>query len=215
MAELITVGIDVSKELLDVCTSGARTWQVENTPEGVQALQERLAKEPVERIILEATGGYEAAVVAQLAASGLPVVVINPRQVREFAKSTGRLAKTDAIDAQVLVSFGQAVKPEIRSLKDEQTRALEAVLIRRRQLVSMFVAERTRLQTAAPVVRRELKEHIAWLQRRIKQIDRDLIGMLRESPLWRERENLLSAVQGVGKHTIVSLCVPRFRSWDG
>lgn len=206
MSESITIGIDVSKDVLDVCSSAAEAWRAENTSEGIEALVARLKAHAIERIILEATGGYEAALVAQLAAAGLPVIVVNPRQVRDFAKATARLAKTDAIDAQVLVRFGQAVKPEVRALKDEQTLQLEAVLTRRRQLVAMLVSEKTRLHTAAPVVRRELKEHIAWLQRRIKQIDRDLTGLLRASPVWRERENLLGKVQGVGTQTILSLC---------
>lgn len=203
---LLNVGIDVSKEALDLCTSTGEAWRCQNDSEGIESLVKRLQDTPIERIVLEATGGYEAAVVASLAAAKLPVIVLNPRQVRYFAKATARLAKTDRIDAAVLVAFAQAVKPEVRPLKDEQTRALEAVLTRRRQLVGMLTAERQRLNLAAPLVRRELKAHIAWLVKRIKDIDRDLTGMLRESPVWREREDLLSVVKGVGKQTILSLC---------
>lgn len=206
MSDPINIGIDVSKDTLDVCSSSGEAWRCENNPEGIASLVERLKDLPIERIVLEATGGYEAAAVAELAAAGLPVVVVNPRQVRDFAKASARLAKTDGIDAGVLVAFAQAIKPEIRPLKDEQTLALEAVLTRRRQLVGMLTMERQRLAMAAPIVRKELKAHIAWLVKRIKEVDRELTTLLRASPLWRERENLLSAVQGVGKQTILSLC---------
>lgn len=206
MVTLMSVGIDVSKDTLDLYTSAGESWRSQNDAEGIDVLVKRLQENPIERIVLEATGGYEAALVASLAAAKLPVIVLNPRQVRHFAKATARLAKTDRIDAAVLVAFAQAVKPEVRPLKDEQTRALEAVLTRRRQLLGMLTAERQRLHLAAPRVRRELKAHIAWLLKRIKDLDRDLTAMLRESPLWREREDLLSAVKGVGKQTILSLC---------
>jgi transposase len=206
MSELMNVGIDVSKDTLDVCTSANEAFQCANDPDGIESLVKRLKDLPLERIVLEATGGYEAPVVAGLAAATLPVIVINPRQVRDFAKASARLAKTDRIDAAVLVAFAQAIKPEVRPLKDEQTVALEAVLTRRRQLVGMLTMERQRLAMAAAVVRTELKAHIVWLVKRIKEIDRDLTGLLRESPVWRERENLLGAVKGVGKQTILSLC---------
>jgi transposase len=206
MSKPLNVGIDVSKDTLDVCTSASAVFKYGNDQDGIEALVERLKELPIERVVLEATGGYEASAVAALVAGGLPVIVVNPRQVRDFAKASGRLAKTDQLDAAVLVAFAQAIKPEVRLLKDEQTQALEAVLTRRRQLIGMLTAERQRLHMAAPVVRRELKTHIVWLVKRIKEIDRDLTGMLRASPVWRERENLLGAVQGVGKQTILSLC---------
>jgi transposase len=206
MSTALNVGIDVSKNLLDVCTSENAVLKFGNDPEGIESLVKRLKDRSIERVVLEATGGYEAPLVAALAAAGLPVIVVNPRQVRDFAKASARLAKTDQIDAAVLVAFAQAIKPEVRPLKDEQTQALEAVLTRRRQLIGMLTAERQRLDMAAPLVRRELKAHVAWLVKRIKEIDRDLTGMLRESPVWRERENLLGAVKGVGKQTILALC---------
>lgn len=206
MSDLMNVGIDVSKDTLDVCTSADEAFRCANDPEGIESLVKRLKALPIERVVLEATGGCEAPVVAGLAAAALPVIVVNPRQVRAFAKASARLAKTDRIDAAVLVAFAQAIRPELRPLKDEQTRALEAVLTRRRQLVGMLTMERQRLPMASAVVRKELRAHIAWLIKRIKDSDRDLTGMLRQSPLWRERENLLGTVQGVGKQTIVSLC---------
>ncbi len=206
MAEPINIGIDVSKGTLDVCTSSNEVFRYDNDPEGIEPLVKRLKDLPIERVVLEATGGYEAPVVAALSAARLPVIVVNPRQVRDFARASARLAKTDKIDAAVLVAFALAIKPEVRPLKDEQTQALEAVLTRRRQLIGMLTTERQRLDRAAPLVRRELKAHIVWLVRRIKEIDRDLSGLLRASPVWRERENLLGAVKGVGKQTILSLC---------
>jgi len=206
MSDALNIGIDVSKDALDIGTSGGDSWQSTNDQDGIGSLVKRLKDVPIERIVLEATGGYEAAVVAELAAASLPVIVINPRQVRDFAKASARLAKTDRIDAATLVAFAQAIKPEVRPLKDKQTLALEAVLGRRRQLIGMLTMERQRLHTAAPIVRKELKAHIVWLLKRVKEVDRELTGLLRASPLWRERENLLGEVQGVGKQTILSVC---------
>ncbi|HJW46518.1 MAG TPA: IS110 family transposase [Lysobacter sp.] len=206
MAATMNVGIDVSKDTLDVCTSANEVFKYANDQDGIESLVKRLQTLPVERVVLEATGGYEAAVVAGLAAAALPVIVVNPRQVRDFAKASARLAKTDQIDATVLVAFAQAIQPEVRPLKDEQTLALGAVLARRRQLVGMLTMERNRLPMASAVVRKELKAHITWLIKRIKELDRDLAGMLRASPVWRERENLLGAVKGVGPQTMASLC---------
>lgn len=206
MSGALNIGIDVSKDTLEICTSAGEHWQCKNDPEGIAGLVQRCQALMPERIVLEATGGYEAAVVAELATAKLPVIVINPRQVRDFAKASARLAKTDRIDADVLVAFTEAIKPEVRVLKDEHTHALEAVLGRRRQLVGMLTMERQRLAQAAPIVRKEIKAHIAWLVKRIKDIDRELTDLLRSSPVWRERETLFSAVQGVGTQTILSLC---------
>lgn len=206
MSDALSIGVDVCKDSLDVCTSAGESWRCANDHDGIASLLQRVRTLPIERIVLEATGGYQAAAVAELAAAGLPVIVVNPRQVRAFAKASARLAKTDRIDAQTLVAFAQAIKPPVRALKDAQTQVLEAVLGRRRQLVSMLTMERQRLHTAAPIVRKELKAHILWLLKRVKEIDRELTGLLRASPLWRERENLLGTVQGVGQQTILSLC---------
>ena len=156
--------------------------------------------------MLEASGGYEAACVAAVAAADFPVIVVNARQVRDFARATGRLAKTDRIDAFVLAEFGAKLKPEVRPLKDEQTRELEALLARRRQILAMLTAERQRLAMAANVVRRDIKEHIHWLVKRLKDSNRDLETALRASPVWREREALFKPVKGVGKQTVMSLC---------
>jgi transposase len=205
-ASALVVGIDVAKDTLEVASSAGEHWQVGNDPAGQEALRDRLREVDPALIVLEATGGYEVAVVAVLGQAALPVVVVNPRQVRQFARSLGRLAKTDAIDAQVLVSFGVHVAPEVRPLPDEQTQLLEALLTRRRQLLGMIQAERNRLLLAVGPVRTDLKQHIAFLVRRLKDIDRDLEARLRASPLWREREKLLKAVPGVGRQMLLTLC---------
>ena len=202
----LVVGIDVAKDTLQVASSAGEGWQVGNDPEGQEALRDWLRGQQIGLIVLEATGGYEVALVAVLAQAGLPAVVVNPRQVRQFARSLGRLAKTDAIDAEVLVRFGVHVQPAVRPLPDEQTQLLEALLTRRRQLLGMIQAERNRLQLAVGPVRSDLKQHIAFLVRRLKDIDRDLEGRLRESPVWREREKLLKAVPGVGRQMLLTVC---------
>jgi transposase len=202
----INVGVDVSKARLDCFATSGESKSVSNDDVGIAELRDWLVTMPVERIVAEATGGYEAAVVAILGAAKLPIVVINPRQARDFAKAIGRRAKTDAIDAQVLALFAEAVKPEIRPLKDEQTVALDALLERRRQILQMLVAERQRLLQAQGPIRTDIKAHIVYLVKRLKDSNGDLDELIRNSPVWRERENLLTAVQGVGRQTLVSLC---------
>jgi len=202
----VNVGIDVSKEYLDCATTDGNRKRVTNNDTGIGELCAWFKALPVERIVVEATGGYEAPTVAILGAAQLPIIVINPRQVRDFAKAIGRRAKTDVIDADVLALFAATLKPQIRPLKDEQTRELEALLDRRRQLLEMLVAERQRLAQANLAIRGDIKSHITWLVKRIKDSDRSLDEFLRSSELWRERENLLSAVQGVGRQTVLSLC---------
>jgi transposase len=202
----VNVGIDVSKARLDCFATSGESKSVSNDDAGIGELCVWLQAMSVERIVVEATGGYEAAVVAILGAAKLPIVVINPRQARDFAKAIGRRAKSDAIDAQVLALFAEAVKPEIRPLKDEQTLELDALLERRRQLLHMLTAERQRLAQAKGPVRTDIKQHIAYLVKRLKDSNGDLDALIRQSPVWRERENLLTAVQGVGRQTLVSLC---------
>lgn len=202
----INVGIDVSKARLDCFVTSGERKSVNNDDAGIGELCVWLQALSVERIVVEATGGYEAAAVAILGAAKLPIVVINPRQARDFAKAMGRRAKTDAIDAQVLALFAEAVKPEIRPLKDEQTLALDALLERRRQILQMLTAERQRLAQAKGPIRTDIKQHIAYLVKRLKDSQGDLDELIRQSPVWRERESLLTAVQGVGRQTLVSLC---------
>ena len=196
------VGIDVARERLDVSVGGeGKAWQVENDAAGIGALRERLVElEPV-GIVLEATGGLERALVAALGAAELPVSVVNPRQVRDFARATGRLAKTDVIDAGLLARFGEALKPEVRPLPDAQTQALRGMVARRRQVVEMLTAERNRVPQATPWVRRQLQRHIAGLRRQLAALDREVATLIQASPVWRARDNLLRSVPGIGTVT--------------
>jgi transposase len=195
------VGIDVSKDRLDVAVRpSAEAFAVENDDAEIGRVVGRLRELGPVRVVVEATAGYQAPLVAALAAAGLAVVVVNPRQVREFGRATGRLAKTDAIDAALLAQFGEAIRPELRPLPDEQTQQLEAVVARRRQLLEMLTAERNRLgMTRAKRVRKSLEKHIDWLRKQVRELDHDLDQAIRQSPLWREREDLLRTVPGVGK----------------
>lgn len=193
------IGIDVSQATLDVAVfPSGEQWQASNADAGISHLVGRLQALAPERIVLEATAGYELPLLAALGSAGLPVVAANPRQVRDFARATGRLAKTDALDAQILAQFAAAVRPKLRPLPDAATRELSAVLARRRQLVDMRTAESNRLHTALESVRPEIREHIRYLDKRIKELDRELHDRLRASPLWREQDDLLRGIPGVG-----------------
>jgi transposase len=198
------VGIDVAKAQLGfACRPSGETATLPNDEIGMAALVARCQAADATLIICEATGGYEAALVAALATAGLPVVVANPRQVRDFAKATGQLAKTDAIDARILALFAERVRPQPRPLPDESARALDALLTRRRQLLGMLTAERNRLLIAPPAVRRDLQQHIRFLERRIREADDDLHTAVKASPAWRVKDDLLQSVPGVGR--VVSL----------
>ena len=198
-AEPVFVGIDVSKASLDVAVhQPAARWAVDYTDSAVATLVARLTALAPTLIVLEATGGLEAPLVGTLAAAGLPVVVVNPRRVRELAKATGRLAKTDTLDAAVLAHFADAVRPPLRPLPDAATQGLAALVTRRRQLVDMLTAERNRLSCAPPGLRKELQAHIRWLERRITGLDTDLDQAIRTSPVWRAQEDLLRSAPGVG-----------------
>ena len=197
------IGIDVPKPLLDVAVRSARdSWRAANTHEGIADLDDRLRDMQLALVVLEATGGYEHALTAALAIAGLPLAVVNPRQVRDFAKSTGKLAKTDSLDAQALAHFAEAVRPEPRPLPDDDARALEALLARRRQVVGMLVAEKNRLHTAAPPVGERIEAHIEWLEQELRDLDRELEHAIRNSRVpsgcWREKDQLLRSVPGIG-----------------
>ena len=195
----VYVGIDVSKAHLDVSVRpDPVSWQVENNLAGIGKLVQKLSAVRPVLIVLEATGGYEMAAAGALALAELAVAVVNPRQVRDFAKSLGRLAKTDPIDAQVLARFAEAVKPEPRALADAQTQQLQAILGRRRQLIEMLVAEENRLHLVHKDVLVNLKDHIAWLQQSLDDLDKDLRDLLKNSPIWREKDDLLRSAPGVG-----------------
>lgn len=193
------VGIDVSKDSLEVALRPSNTVQsFTNDDEGIAQLIESLRPQQPALIVLEATGKYERPVARALAVEGLLFNIINPRQGRAFAKATGVLAKTDRIDALLLARFAEVLQPEARSLKDEQTEALSDVVIRRRQIVEMITAEKNRLALATKHVRRDIQVHIRWMEKRLEDINDDIDELIRQSPLWREKDKLLQSVTGVG-----------------
>ena len=195
----VFVGIDVAQAHLDLAVRPTgETWQVPNTDAAFPDLIARLRALAPTLLVLEATGGYEHAVLSAIAAAGLPIVAVNPRQVRDFAKAFGILAKTDQIDAAILALFAERVRPAVRALPDADTAELAALLARRRQLLDMLTAERHRLAQARPAVRRSLQQHIHWLEQRVHDFDDDLTRRIRRSPVWRAKEDLLRSAPGIG-----------------
>ena len=192
------VGIDVSTAQLDIALRPEGLFAVPNDETGRAHVIERLQALPVVLIVLEATGGLELPLIGALVAARLPVVGANPRQVRDFAKATGTLAKTDSLDAQILAHFADVIRPVPRPLPDAQTHALAALLARRRQLIEMLTAEKNRLGSAPHSLHKRLKVHITWLKREVTQTERALATAIRESPIWRENDDRLRTVPGVG-----------------
>lgn len=205
----VVIGIDVAKAHLDVAAAPADATlsRVANDDAGIAALVSALSARAPTLVVLEATGGWETPVATALALAGLPVAVVNPRQVRDFAKAIGQLAKTDALDAAVLALFAERVRPTPRPLPDDAQADLRALVQRRRQLVDMLVAERNRLTTARPAARTSVETHIQWLEARIRESDRDLTQRLKQSPVWQAREQLLRSVPGIGPQTARRLLV--------
>ena len=202
----VFIGIDVSKAQLDVqVRPTGEQFRVENNEEGIAGLAARLKGLGPKLIVLEASGGYQGAAVARLALEKLPVAVVNPRQVRDFAKATGRRAKTDALDAAVLAHFGEVLKPEPKPLEDEDTAALGALVARRRQVVEMITAELNRLAQSRSAVRAKIKTHINFLRHELSDLNRELDELLRRSPVWREQDELLRSVPGVGRVVAATL----------
>lgn len=199
-------GIDVSKQWLDIASTAGAHPRVENTPAGHEELLDQLSSHSCEGIVLEASGGYEKPLVARLLAAGLPVVVMNPRQIRDYARATGHLAKTDAIDAQVLAKFGADLRPPLRPLPDEMAEKLQETLARRRQLIGMHSAESNRRQQARNgAVRASIEVVLKVLDSQIKAVDRDLDALIEQSPVWQAQEALLRSVPGVGPQTARTL----------
>ena len=215
--EAIYVGIDVAKDQVDVAVrpTGQR-WTISYDEAGVRELVSKVnALEPV-MVLLEATGGLELPLVVALATEALPVVIVNPRQVRDFARATGILAKTDSLDAAALAHFADAVRPEVRPLKDAETQVLASLVARRHQVIAMLVSEKNRLRTAINAVRPRVEAHIAWLEQELKDLDEGLRQTLRQSPLWREKDDLLRTVPGVGEQVSLTLLayVPELGTLD-
>lgn len=195
----VWVGIDVAKRQLDVAVRPTgESWTVANGAAQFEGLVSRLQALAPALIVLEATGGLEVPVVGALAAAGLPVVVVNPRQVRAFARATGREAKTDRLDAQVLAHFADAVRPTPRPLPDAPAQELRGLVGRRQQLVEMLTAEENRWPMAGPRVQAQIREHLLWLRQQLTEVDRELRTQVRRSPVWREHDELLRSVPGVG-----------------
>lgn len=206
------VGIDVSKAWLDVgCVpalpeqESALPSRIENEDQSRAGLVQRLVKLAPKLVVLEATGGWETAVAGELCAAGVAVAVVNPKRVRDFARAGGVLAKTDRLDAQVLALFGQRMQPQVHAMPDEAQQEITELVDRRAQLVTMRAQEKTRLATVKPVARKSVREHIDWLDARIKQLDRDLDTRLKDSPVYRARYELLDSIPGVGRVTVSTL----------
>jgi transposase len=209
MAEITNpsnVGIDVSKDWLDIVViPSGETWRTENIAEAIDVLVEKLEQLKPERIILEATGGYERLVTSKLYLARLPVCRVNPKRVRYFARSIGQLAKTDKLDAKVLARFGETVKPALTKLPSDQEELLSALLGRREQLIAMRVAESNRMGIAPARVRPSLKEHLTWLKNQIKVLDKEIDDFINQDPDLKEKDEFLQEVQGVGKKTSAKL----------
>jgi transposase len=200
------VGVDVSSERLDVATWPAvEHISFANDAGGAAQLAEWCSGRKPELVVMEATGRYEMEAALALAAAKVPVAIVNPRQVRDFARSTGLLAKTDRLDAAMLARFAEAVKPETRFVPDEARSELEALLVRRRQLVEMLVSERNRMTLARPGIRHGIADHIAWLKSQLDETDKEMRKRIRESPVWKQKEDLLRSVKGIGKVIAVTL----------
>lgn len=200
------VGLDVAKAHVDVAVRpGGEQWRVANDEAGLAELVPRLRTLGPALIVAEATGGFERAAIAALAASGLPVVVANPRQVRDFARATGQLAKTDQLDAGILALFAERVRPAPRPLPDAAAQLLDALLTRRRQLLEMLVAEKNRLGFAPRPLHRGIRQHIRWLERQLDDVTAELAAQIEASPVWRAKDDLLQSVPGVGPIVSVTL----------
>ena len=201
------VGIDIAKDTFDVCIdTEAEVMHVAYDHKGMATIGQRLKAVAPTLIVMEATGGLETRLASELAALGLSVAVINPRQARDFAKATGQLAKTDRVDAAVLAAFARAIRPQARAMKDADTRALDDLVSRRRQLIDMRVQETLRLgTTASKTMLKSLEAHIAWLDKRITEIDAELTRRLRTSDVWRTKDDLLRGIPGVGAVTSLTM----------
>jgi transposase len=205
------IGIDISKEQLDVFTRPQGTFvSVPYTNTEVSVLVEHLVNLKPQLVLLEATGGYETQILAALVHARLPVVLVNPRQVRDFAKATGRLAKTDRIDAQVLAHFAEVIRPEPRLLPDDDQQELNALMSRHRQLTEMITMERNRIRTTTETVRRYIQSNLDWLHNQLKMVDKDLENFIQKIPVFRRKVEIVTSAPGVGPVLSMALisCLP-------
>ena len=200
------VGIDVAKAQLDVAVRPTDDgWEAPHDEAGISKLVCQLKTLQPVMVLLEASGGLELTLVAALTGAALPVVVVNPRQVRDFARATGKLAKTDSLDAAVLAHFAEAIRPPMRPVRDAETQVLNSLTARRHQVMTMLVSEKNRLGTASVAVRPRIEAHIAWLERELDDLDEGLRQTLRQSPVWREKDDFLRTVPGVGEQLSLTL----------
>jgi transposase len=200
MEEKTYAGIDVCKDNLDLAILPSREKrQYSNNEGGISRLIAKLKKQSPELVVLEPTGGFEAPVAAALWAEGIPVAIVNARQIKEYARATGKLAKTDKLDAQVMAEFAAAIKPPARPIRDEEAEEIKAMVSRRRQLIEMITAEKNRLTIARKHLKSSIQSHIEWLKKEMEDLDRDLRKLIEDSPVWRVKDNLLQSIPGVGK----------------
>lgn len=200
------VGIDVSKGTLDVAVDGEQEhWSFENDQSGINRAISMLKKFSPELVALEATGGYEIPLAAELGVNGLPTAVVNPRQIRDFARAAGMLAKTDILDARIIASFAAKMQPKPRGVPDAEAQELGAIIARRRQVIEMITAEKNRLGSAMKPVKPRIKAHIVWLQKELDGINASLRQKVKDSPIWREKDELLQSVPGVGPNLSITL----------
>lgn len=205
-ASAIFVGMDVSKAQLDVAVHDpASSWRAANTDPGIAELIQQLTALNPTLIVLEATGGFELPLVAALLHARLPTVVVNPRRVRDFARATGQLAKTDKLDAKVLAHLAAVLRPAPRALPSDEQEHLTARLTRRRQIVEMLTVEKNRLQTVRPALRSDVAEHIAWLNQKLEKLDDEINRFIQSSSLWQAQDAILRSVPGVGRVTASTL----------
>ena len=204
--EPVFVGIDVSQSSLDLAEhSSKKQWSFANDDAGINRVVSLLNELTPSLVVLEATGGIEVPLVSELMAAGLPVVVVNPRQVRDFARATGRLAKTDSLDAQIIARFAAAIRPELRPLPDATALEFSAIVTRRRQLQDMLTMERNRFRTARKAVKSRIEAHITWLKMELENTNHDLEQSIKQSPVWKEKDDLLQSVPGIGQATSCAL----------
>ena len=202
----IFVGIDVSKAWLDVAGHEQKeTFRFRNDDAGIADLVKALKKRKPRLIVLEPTGGFEMLVVAELSQAGLPIAVVNAKRVRDFAKATGQIAKTDKLDARVLAHFAAVIRPEPRDLRNEEEEQLGALLTRRRQVLDMLTVEKNRLVTVRAKMRPDLETHIHWLSNHLKELKQEIEDLVKGSPLWKEKDSLLQSVPGVGPVTSATM----------